>query len=78
MHILKCAGVMTVFTKIEGNRRIYMWGELMEIMPPSYMIIFLHDKSFFFILDFQTYSNDVWQRALRQTNLMPVLGSMKT
>ena len=69
---------MNVFTKIEGNLRIYMWGGLMEIMSTSYMIIFLHDKSLFFILDFQTYSNDVWQRALRQINLMPVLGSMKT
>ena len=69
---------MNVFTKIEGSLRIYMWGELMEIMPTSYMIIFSHDKSLFFILDFQTYSNDVWQRALRQINLMPVLGSMKT
>ena len=52
---------MNVFTKIEGNLRIYMWGELMEIMLTSYMIIFLHDKSIFF---FHLRLPDVQQRCL--------------
>lgn len=60
LHILKCAGVMNVFTKIEGNLRIFMLGESMETMPTSYMIIFLHDKSLFFHLRLP----DVQQRCL--------------